>query len=910
MDLTVHRNTPSVTAYDGRGLVVRQMAYLRKSAGAPVQTLITRQSHDVAGRPVAHWDPRLYGSRPNLRTIHGLAGQPLKVDSVDSGWRLSLPGLAGEVLHRWDERGNQWRNTYDDQLRLLAVGINAETNVEVLTYANADADSGHNLCGQLTKKVDPSGALQFSSFNLHYLPFAETRTLFDGDTYTTRWLYSADGKALSQTDAGNHQQRSRYDIAGQLKQVMLQIDAIGPAQDILKDAQYNAAGQVIEQQLGNGVTKIWIYDQADGRLTNMKAGVPGQALRQDLEYGYDKVGNVLCIKDHTFKPVFFANQHIDGTREFTYDSLYRLTSATGHDTTPTSGIPGRPLPNDPNNLLNYAQTFEYNTGGSLIKLTHSRAVGGYTHEMRIDPSSNRGVRWKEGDPEPDFSRWFDPHGNLQALQPGQDLHWNGRDELASITLVKRETGLDDKETYRYSNGARVYKRHETHTSSTSHFHEVRYLPGLEIRTRETGEELHVITLPNVIGNVRCLHWISGQPGDIEGDQVRYCLDDSQGSSLIELDQTARLISHENYYPFGGTSSLTAGSEREVSYKTIRYSGKEMDDSGLYYYGRRYYSPWLQRWISADPGGAVDGWNLYAMVGNNPMSFVDNLGLAKGDALTKRVSDRTTAMIAGPSTHPVPKVKGSAAKQLAANEAHFREHPDARFSKTFRSEVAVAHAGVAIKGSTPDDTIYITDTFNIPLEKDVTLSKAKHGVEVHRKADDGLGRDNPVAGGILRFSDPDQYTEYLSNRYIERSRDPALTVKVYRETTPETISLAGVEYEQTPLHPLIKNRIQDHIAASKGDLPQSSGLPAAHAEVQAANLALYIQQAQTGTTDPALIEVVTQKLQGAQAAVAFPACFNCTHILLESYDNTSAFDVLTGRTAMTRSQWNSAVVEYQ
>ncbi|WP_322615403.1 hypothetical protein [Pseudomonas sp. BIC9C] len=447
MDLTVHRNTPSVTAYEGRGLTVRQVACLRKSTGAPLETVITRQRHDVAGRAVEHWDPRLYGSRPNLTTVHGLAGQALKVDSVDSGWRLSLFGVAGEALCRWDERGNQWRNTYDNQLRMLAIDVNAQPNVEVLTYGQADADPGRNLRGQLIRKVDPSGSMAFGSFSLHALPFEETRTLFDGHAYTTGWRYGADGKALSQTDAGNHQQHSRHDIAGQLRQVTLQINASNTTQDILKDAQYNADGQVIEQRLGNGVSKIWIYDQADGRLTRMNAGVPGQVLRQDLEYGYDNVGNVLCIEDHTFNPVFFANQYIDGTRLFTYDSLYRLVSATGHDTTPPSSMPGRPLPNDPNNVLNYTQTYEYDTGGNLIKLTHGRAVGGYTHNMYIDPSSNRGVRWKEGDPVPDFPKLFDRHGNLQALQPGQALQWNSRDELASVTLIKRETGLDDKESY-------------------------------------------------------------------------------------------------------------------------------------------------------------------------------------------------------------------------------------------------------------------------------------------------------------------------------------------------------------------------------------------------------------------------------------------------------------------------------
>ncbi|WP_305887165.1 RHS repeat-associated core domain-containing protein, partial [Pseudomonas sp. Irchel 3E19] len=61
---------------------------------------------------------------------------------------------------------------------------------------------------------------------------------------------------------------------------------------------------------------------------------------------------------------------------------------------------------------------------------------------------------------------------------------------------------------------------------------------------------------------------------------------------------------------------------------IRYSGKEMDVSGLYYYGARYYAPWLQRWISPDPAGDVDGLNLYGFVGNNPIIHVDQTGNSK------------------------------------------------------------------------------------------------------------------------------------------------------------------------------------------------------------------------------------------------------------------------------------------
>ncbi|WP_277394708.1 RHS repeat-associated core domain-containing protein, partial [Pseudomonas viridiflava] len=56
------------------------------------------------------------------------------------------------------------------------------------------------------------------------------------------------------------------------------------------------------------------------------------------------------------------------------------------------------------------------------------------------------------------------------------------------------------------------------------------------------------------------------------------------------------------------------------------SGKERDASGLYYYGLRYYAPWLQRWINPDPAGDVDGLNIYRMLRNNPTVEIDINGL--------------------------------------------------------------------------------------------------------------------------------------------------------------------------------------------------------------------------------------------------------------------------------------------
>ncbi len=95
-------------------------------------------------------------------------------------------------------------------------------------------------------------------------------------------------------------------------------------------------------------------------------------------------------------------------------------------------------------------------------------------------------------------------------------------------------------------------------------------------------------------------------------------DRSPGASCLELDSDAGVISQESYHPYGGTAWFAGRSEVEAGYKTVRYSGKERDATGLYYYGFRYYVPWLQRWGSPDPAGEIDSLNLYGFVQSNPI----------------------------------------------------------------------------------------------------------------------------------------------------------------------------------------------------------------------------------------------------------------------------------------------------
>ena len=62
----------------------------------------------------------------------------------------------------------------------------------------------------------------------------------------------------------------------------------------------------------------------------------------------------------------------------------------------------------------------------------------------------------------------------------------------------------------------------------------------------------------------------------------------------------------------------------------RHTGKERDEeSGFYYYGARYFAPWLARWIAPDPTGVTDGVNTYSFLRENPSNLIDLHGAEGG-----------------------------------------------------------------------------------------------------------------------------------------------------------------------------------------------------------------------------------------------------------------------------------------
>ncbi|RRW66385.1 RHS repeat protein, partial [Pseudomonas fluorescens] len=370
MTASAHWRTPSLTVSDGRVLPVRQVAYLRTVAGDTPSALVTRQHHDVAGRLVAQQDPRL--PIANTTSVFALNDIAVFTNSQDSGWRLLLPGRAGEPGHRWDERGHVWQSTFDEQLRVvqLEVSGNGENQLDTFTYAPGSAEADSNLRGRLIRQTDPSGSLDITGYALTGQALVEKRTFHDNEAFTSHQVFSPLGAVLEQTDAGGHRRASRYGLAGQLRQMELQVET--KVTQVLLDAQYNANNQITSQLAGNGVLSQWTYDPADGRLHTRTSQKTAHPRLQDLHYFYDRIGNIIRIEDYAFEPLWFANQRVDGHREFSYDSLYRLVRATGHDDALPPDIPGLPRPPDEKNRLNYTQTYSYDDGGNLTELRHQR----------------------------------------------------------------------------------------------------------------------------------------------------------------------------------------------------------------------------------------------------------------------------------------------------------------------------------------------------------------------------------------------------------------------------------------------------------------------------------------------------------------------------------------------------------
>ena len=100
--------------------------------------------------------------------------------------------------------------------------------------------------------------------------------------------------------------------------------------------------------------------------------------------------------------------------------------------------------------------------------------------------------------------------------------------------------------------------------------------------------------------------------------------DAYGNILGYRDSQGNLVASCTYDAFGNTISATGPL---ADFFRHRFSTKYFDtETGLYYYGYRFYHPALMRWLTRDPIEEDGGVNLYAFNANNSVRYIDRLGL--------------------------------------------------------------------------------------------------------------------------------------------------------------------------------------------------------------------------------------------------------------------------------------------
>jgi RHS repeat-associated protein len=114
------------------------------------------------------------------------------------------------------------------------------------------------------------------------------------------------------------------------------------------------------------------------------------------------------------------------------------------------------------------------------------------------------------------------------------------------------------------------------------------------------------------------------PAIDETDFLYFYHPDHLGSTGYVTDINGRVSQHVVYMPFGETFVEEFNFSSAEAAQPYLFNGKELDrETGLYYYGARYYDPGSSIWLSLDPMmEKYPGWSPYNYTLQNPVKLVD------------------------------------------------------------------------------------------------------------------------------------------------------------------------------------------------------------------------------------------------------------------------------------------------
>jgi len=640
-----HANTPGVVYMDSLG---RSFLSINDNGAAGKYKTITET--DIEGNLRKVTDAR---GNAVMQYKYDILGASLYHNSMDAGERWVVNDVMGKPMRSWDSRNHQFRFEYDSLHRpvksFVQTGSNAEITFEKAIYGEGITnDKQLNLRGKAYQQLDAAGIVTHMASDFKGNPVQLSRQLcsdykndidwngnpaLDKTIFITTTIFDALNRPVTIISPDQSIITHAYNEAGLLNTVDVQLKGVTQKTNFVADINYDAKGQRQNIVYGNNTATSYQYDPKTFRLTQLlTTGKNGTDLLQKLQYTYDPVGDITTVKDNAQQSIFFNNTVVSPSTNYTYDALYRLISATGREHIGQNSPPSAydasrtnlPMPGDGAAMRNYTQNYQYDAVGNILQMTHAAGNGSWTRMYTYDTASNRLLNNAIGNSTESFS--YDQHGNMLTQAHLQGLIWNYRDELQHINL-----GGGGNVYYVYDAGGQRARKVIERQDGTKE--DRIYLGDFELyhKTNNAGdvqsstETLHIRDDARRIAMVETNTIKNGLA--VTQQLIRYQYNNHLGSSSLELDDNATIISYEEYHPFGTTAYQAMNASLQAAVKRYRYTGMERDEeSGLEYHSARYYLPWLGRWLSADPAGLKDGVNGYAYVKANPIKLSDENGM--------------------------------------------------------------------------------------------------------------------------------------------------------------------------------------------------------------------------------------------------------------------------------------------
>jgi RHS repeat-associated protein len=676
----VHANTPAIAHADALGrpcLTISNNRFKFRNtppSEPPTEEFYeTRVVYDIEGNEREVFDAK---QRVVMRYHYDMLGNRIHYASMEAGERWMFNDVAGNPIRAWDSRDHEFRTAYDPLRRPVGSYMSEGAGDKLLVGSTLYGETlpnpeTNNLRGQVVQVLDQAGVVTSDEYDFKGNLLHSQRQLareykttldwsadvpLETDTFTSRTAYDALNRATELTAPDDSVIRPTYNKANLLERIEVNLRGEAAATPFVTDLDYDAKGQRVLAEFGNGIRTTYEYDPLTFRLVHLQTMRDTEAL-QDLRYTYDPAGNITHIRDEAQQTIFFRNRCVESSNNYTYDAIYRLIEATGREHLEQFG--GAPIPHshddalpvgllhpgDGNALGAYVERYIYDAVGSFLRMQHRgsdpshpgwKRTYEYNEGSLLEPAvqSNRLSATMIGS-GPSETYTYDIHGNMTTMPHLPLMRWDFRDQLQATAQQVINNGTPETTYYVYDAGGqrvrKVTERQAAPDETSSRKQERIYLGGFEIyREYENDGEtitlerdtLHIMDDQQRIALVETrTHGSDPAPEQL----IRYHFGNHLGSASLELDDRAQIVSYEEYTPYGSTSYQAVRSQTETP-KRYRYTGKERDEeSGLYYHGVRYYAPWIGKWTGTDPAGIIDGTNLYVYGRNNPVMNADSTG---------------------------------------------------------------------------------------------------------------------------------------------------------------------------------------------------------------------------------------------------------------------------------------------